>query len=315
MGAVVRLAILRRRALGAWLRRVALPIAALMLCLGAWGAYYNWRTTGDPTDHPFLLHERVYAAGPQFVWLRERPVPTYRHAVMETYWRAFLGAYRAQEGLGLNLPKQADSLRRLWAFFLGGVLSFPLLALPWALRNPWMRFFAATLILGAAGLANLTFWRPPHYAAPFLAPALLLGVRCVRQARLLTLRGRPVGRRLAASLLAATGALLPFQVAALDDDRRSSWSGSRAAVAERLTLEAGEDLVLVRFAADAWDRGWVYNGADLERAPIVWARQMSAAEDCALAAHYAGRVLWDLEVVNAVDPPRLGRYSRCGDRP
>jgi hypothetical protein len=192
-------------------------------------------------------------------------------------------------------------------------LSLPLLALPWALRDPWTRFLAATLLLGMVGLLTTSFWHPPHYAAPFVAPALLVGVRCARQARLFAPRGRAVGRRLAAALLPASAVFCLFQIAELARGRGPSWSDERAAVARRLRQAPGDDLVLVRFAPWAPDYGWVYNGADRERSPIVWARQMTAVEDCALAAHYAGRAVWDLEVVDGVSPPRLERYARCED--
>ena len=311
--AIVGLAIRDRPALGPWLRRVAAPIAVLMLALAAWAGYYNWRTTGDPTEHPYLLHERLYDPAPLFVWLPEKPLPTYRHPIMENYWRVSLDHYRSQRSFNGYLHKLQTRSRELWGFFLGGLLSLPLLALPWALRGPWMHFFGATLLVGVAGLLTITFV-VPHYAAPLVAPALVLGVRCLRQARLYAPGGRPVGPRFAAVLLPATCALLVIQGVGLRSAHRSSWSLLRTAVAQRLDLEPGDDLVLVRFAPGALDPGWTYNGGDLERAPIVWARQMSPAENCALAAHYAGREVWDLEVMDGFSPPRLGRYRRCGRR-
>lgn len=312
---VATLAIRDQAGRGKWLRRVAVPIAALMLALGAWTAYYNWRTTGDPAEHPYLLHERLYNPAPLWVWQSERPAVTYRHAVIAGYYQAYRDSHRAQRDPLVYLRKIGGNLRGLWAFFLGGLLSLPLLALPWALRDPWTRFFAATLCFAAAGLMTTTFWHPPHYAAPLVAPALLLGARCVRQARLFAPRGRPVGRRLAALLLPASCALLPFQIAEIGSAHRFNWGLERTAVADRFLRQPGDELVLVRFAPGALDPGWASNGADLELAPVVWARQMSAAEDCALAASYAGREIWDLEVVDGLSAPRVGRYLRCGAAP
>ena len=311
MGAVAGLAIRDRPVLGPWLRRVAGPLAALMLALAASAAYYNWRTTGDPTEHPYLVHERVYEPAPLFVWQREKAMPVYRHPVMETHYRASLEHYRSQRTARGYLEKTVGfSLPQLWTFFLGGILSLPLLALPWALRDPWTRFSAATLLFAAAGVLTIKV-STPHYAAPLLAPGLVIWVRCLRQARLFAPGRRPVGRRLAALLLPATCALLIVQGVDLWRAHLASWSRLRTAVADRLEVEPGPDLVLVRFSPGALDPGWTYNGADRERTPVVWARGMSAAEDCALAAHYAGRAVWDLEVVDGFSPPRLARYARC----
>jgi hypothetical protein len=302
----------RGRRLGPWLRRVALPVALALAALAAWAGYYNWRTTGDPAEHPYVLHERLYEPAPFFVWQRERPMPAYRHQILHDHYLGSLEHYRAQRNPRGYLRKLVGfSLPYLWSFFLGGLLTLPLLALPWALRDGWTRFHAATLLLGAAGVLSIKFVTP-HYAAPLVAPGLLVYVRCLRQARLYAPRGRPVGRRLAALMLPGTAVLLLAQLADLRGAHRSDWSHLRIAVAERLRAEPGSDLVLVRFAPRALDPGWTYNGADLERDPIVWARQMSAAEDCALAAHYTGRKLWDLEVVEGISAPRLRAYGRCG---
>jgi hypothetical protein len=56
--------------------------------------------------------------------------------------------------------------------------------------------------------------------------------------------------------------------------------------------------------------GIVYNGADLEGAPVLWARQIDPASDAALLRHYARRRVWQLVVTNgnlAVQPLQYGQ--------
>ena len=70
----------------------------------------------------------------------------------------------------------------------------------------------------------------------------------------------------------------------------------------------GKKLVIVRY-----ERGhnphveWVYNGADIDNAKIVWARQMTLAQDKQLIEYFKGR---QTLLLNAdAHPPKLTPYS------
>jgi len=43
------------------------------------------------------------------------------------------------------------------------------------------------------------------------------------------------------------------------------------------------------------NREWVYNAADLNRAPVIWAREMAPQEDRELWKNYPGRTIWLVE--------------------
>jgi hypothetical protein len=51
---------------------------------------------------------------------------------------------------------------------------------------------------------------------------------------------------------------------------------------------------------------WVYNEADIDRARIVWARDLGTTEDEKLQHYYGDRAVWLLEP--DVRPPKLSRY-------
>jgi hypothetical protein len=68
----------------------------------------------------------------------------------------------------------------------------------------------------------------------------------------------------------------------------------RREIARRLERMGGQHLILVPPSI----RGVAYNGADLEGAPVLWARQIDAASDAALLRHYARRKVWQLVVSN-----------------
>jgi len=70
--------------------------------------------------------------------------------------------------------------------------------------------------------------------------------------------------------------------------------------------------VLVRYRANHDPLlDWVYNGADIDRQRVVWARDMGAEKNGELLLYYSNRRVWLLKA-DAV-PPKLEVYSQSGD--
>jgi len=67
--------------------------------------------------------------------------------------------------------------------------------------------------------------------------------------------------------------------------------GKRMRIAQSLRSKGGRHLIVV--APDVFDA--VYNGAELDRAPIVWARDLGDDANARLRAYYSDRSVWRLE--------------------
>jgi hypothetical protein len=52
---------------------------------------------------------------------------------------------------------------------------------------------------------------------------------------------------------------------------------------------------------------WVYNGADIDRQKVVWARDMGEAQNAELLRYFSGRRVWSLDADDL--PPKLMEYS------
>ena len=76
----------------------------------------------------------------------------------------------------------------------------------------------------------------------------------------------------------------------------------------RLESDGECHLVFVRYAPDHdCHKEWVYNRADIDGSTVVWAREISPAEDRRLREYYPDRKAWVL-IADEL-PPRLLPYD------
>jgi hypothetical protein len=92
------------------------------------------------------------------------------------------------------------------------------------------------------------------------------------------------------------------------------WFTVRQGNLERLRVEhqleelPGKHLVVVRYGLQHKPSNeWVYNPAVIGSAKVVWAREMTPAEDASLIRYFSDRDVWLLEPDN--DPVRLVPYN------
>jgi hypothetical protein len=72
-----------------------------------------------------------------------------------------------------------------------------------------------------------------------------------------------------------------------------------------LIRSGGKHLIIVRYSdRHDPDREWVYNAADIDKSPVVWAREMSDNEP--LLKYFASRQVWLLEADSV--PRKLVKY-------
>jgi hypothetical protein len=303
------------------LGRVVAPVLAVLVPAAAAMAYYDWCVTGDPLLMPFELHERTYGVLPLFLWQPPRPEHEQAHEVIRAFYAGPMRDYytRQQSAAGF-LGEAARKGHILWAFFLGPALTVPLLALPWALQQRWTAF--ALLVVGLL-CAALLVTPPvfPHYAAPVTALVFLLVVQSARYFRLWLWRPRRAPSRGTALLRAACVGVLPLVVLVgtylAQREPPPGWGFARAEVLDGLGRMGGRHLVIVSYdKAHNPNLEWVYNGADIDGAAVVWARDMGPARDRELLDYYRDRQpdrrVWQLR---ADEPrPRPKPYEDEGPR-
>lgn len=270
---------------------VTVPAFLVVLAGAAAMGISNAAVTGNAWQMPYQAHDSQYAGCPTFLFQTPGPLPEYRHADMEGYFSGWERNrfVRKHVGWGFN-PSYFTKLRVFLEFFIG-----PALLVPYLMMVPFPAAFwprSAWLIIAAALLgATQTLYLFPHYLAPVTGLVWFVVVLGTRRLAACRMRGfrQPA---LVVLLLVAAGAG-PL-IAAMDDSRSRSIRGN---LAERLLTEPGRDLVLLDFGPDYdFHESWVYNAADLDESPIVWARSLGDEADAGLRGYYADRRAWRVSV-------------------
>jgi len=175
---------------GAAMRRIVLPIVAILACAAGFIAFYNWRVTGSPVVFPHFIEQREITTA-IFLWQHDKPLIPYANPQFEDFYHNFLPSlYQTSwpAAVGQWWYKSTD----FWEFFLGPALSIPFLALPWVLKEPRNRLLLVQAALSAIGLWIIVYYHA-HYAAPLMATVFVLMMQCTRVLRRLRFLGRAVG--------------------------------------------------------------------------------------------------------------------------
>src|SRR5581483_7676859 len=300
----------RRPAFGAF-RKVVLPLTFVLVIAACATGYYYYRVTGSPFRMTYEVDHQQYGGPPYFLFQSDRPQPSYRHAALRDFYQYELDDYHRAR----TLPGFLRALRfraiQLWTFYLGPVLTIPLIALPWTLRDRRMR---APLMIAGIFIVALAMetWMLPHYAAPATALVYLLVVQSMRHLSKWRWQARPVGRALvrAIPVICCVMVILRVTAIAAHTPIEQHWPPGnldRARMVRQLEHTPGKHLVLVRYrSAHYLATEWVYNQADIDAAKVVWARGMDPQDDTELLRYFHDRDAW---LLNADDAsPHLEPY-------
>jgi hypothetical protein len=258
---------------------------------------------------PYLVHHATYQMWPLFLWQEPGPEPAYRHKVLRDF---YVGRELSSNVRNYSVPNVAmvvvKKFKRLWQFYLGPVLTFPLVALPWVLRNRWMRFALLTCGIFIAAFL-LHRWAFPHYAAPIAGLGLTLVLQAMRHLHLWQWRGRPTGRLIVRAIPVICAAWLVLSLAQkIRVNPAHAWSLQRARVIAELKDE-GRHLVIVRYGPEhSPDKEWVYNKANIDGATVVWAREMGQNQNIKLLEYFNDRQVWLLHVDHDGSPVKMVPY-------
>jgi hypothetical protein len=294
-----------RRSILSWrlvVSRVVLPLAVCMALTIAAMGYYNSRTTGRALVMPYKAYLAQYWAAPPFLWqdLNSHP-PAYRYKVMEvTAVSEEIVPYMRSHTLPGFLETCISKILIVDSFFLGPVLTLPLIMFPWILRDRRMRPLLWISVVMLVGFMGET-WFFPHYAAPATGLIYIVLLQCMRHLRVWTLRHRESGLMMVRLIPVVCLIMLGLRMNTNFSSKWTwfgAWPGNipRAQIMKRLQEMPGRQLVFVRYSPlHRVDEEWVYNNADIEGSKAIWARDEDVQLNQELLRRYSDRTAWLLE--------------------
>jgi hypothetical protein len=158
--------------------------------------------------------------------------------------------------------------------------------------------------------SSLVTYFSPHYGAPatvVIYALVLQGMRLLRREFPRVVRAVPIVCVLMVAVrLGMAAASIP-----LEPVWPMTWARPWPAPLGRETIAAGlrakgaRHLVIVRYGGYSGAE-YVYNDADIDASPIVWARDMGPAKNTELLHYYGSRKVWLLDVTSG--SPVLSPY-------
>jgi len=293
-------------------QRVGLPILLVLGMAGAATAYYFWRVTGNPLTMPQQLNRETYAVARYFYWQSAYSEPVYRHkAIRDFYTVTEFQHFQLAQTLRGILRQLATKAALTWVFYVAPLLTPPLFLMTRVMRDRRIRFL---LIAGALGLASsaLVIFFNIHYVAALVPVFLAVIVQGMRHLRTCRWEGRTSGQFLVRAIVVMCVLMIPVQVHILAaEPAPGSWAAiglERSAFEAQLQSLSGPHLILVSYGAKHDPLlDWVYNGADIDRQKVVWARDMGAAKNKELMRYFSDRQVWLLEADEV--PVKLTQYE------
>jgi hypothetical protein len=274
---------------------VLLPLSLTLLLTVAFMGYYNWRLTGNALIFPHTLNVKTYHTAPMFLWQTAKPEKKYNNDRFEEFYNVWEREEYTRSWKGVEEVSGVKTTRLALTFFwLGAVLAVP--GIPFALRDRKLRALWVTLALVIFAV-YLVVWSNAHYAAPVTCLVFALVVQSLRHLRTMRTSRFAWGKALARSsvILLFVGTV----TAAVNkecDPLYWTCTGdvSRTLVLQKLQVEPGKHLVMVRYNEDdlSIHDEWVFNGADIDGAKILWARELGRAQNEKLFNYFRDRKVW-----------------------
>ncbi len=279
-------------------------------------AFYNFQTTGNLLQPPYLVHLKEFGT-PQGFWFQRLFPPGHSAGLSDLDTQYKLQARMHDHGASwASFGKKVEDG---WQYFVGPLWTLPLLFIPVAARQyRWLTAAAGIFIVEHAAFHA---WETYH-SSPEVALYLVLLTACLRATMRMRAGRRVIGPQVVSCGLAAgiICLIIPGVGRAIEPalpgklkKMRAVWyceypeDRLRSTVERKVLAQDQRAVVFVRFDAPNIYYPWIANLPDIETQKIIWARDLGNAEDAKLLGRYGGRAPWLLDLVDCpagqITPP------------
>jgi hypothetical protein len=280
--------------------RVFLPVIITGVLGACWLAYDNYRVTGHPLRLPYREYYEQYEIVPPFSIVPiSSTARTLQHFDLEARNRE---TYERARSWRLLIDRPLDWLTQVRYYFGNLIWLLPVIVfIPALWRSKRTRFaLILTVIMGVASLIEV--WWYPHYGAPFLAALLILVAQSMRYLRQWKYRGRGVGRFLVNAMPVAVFVVtITSEAEAIAVHQTPDQIQARnGQIAQKENIEqallkkkSGQHVIFVNYTGlPSPHDEWIYNPANIDAAPVIWALDLGQTKNEKLRRYYPGRSFW-----------------------
>lgn len=275
-------------------RILFVPVIVVLALTTALQLSINFSVTGSAFVFPYQLHHKKYAAWPIFLFQKVGEAPRLANRQMTQFNDESMEIYRKEE----TAPGFLDYLLKskceaAWRFYFDAWLSIAFLCVFSAIRRAKLSMICSVVAIEFVVLSLEPFFMP-HYAAPITSALYLLMTQCMRELKSITIGKNRIG----AIVLNCT--LLGFflsSIYGISSERRfdaGAWFQARAQIMKELSQDKeSKHIIFVRYGPDHYyHHEWVYNGADLHDASVIWVHEGNADQNKEVLQYYKNRKVW-----------------------
>lgn len=273
---------------------ISLGIACMML--------YNHAVTGNFLRMPYMEYGPRYEVATPFIFIKNVE-PEFRHPILKKYSLVEDMKVEQRRTFRSTLYFFRMKIKYYGDFFvrIGFLLPFILFILKRKkLFMEKLLLLTLMLVLLFNGLCSYEW---PHYISPVAVVLVYMiaeGVRLLKQSKW------QFAKLQTAVLYTTLSYILINPVLGISAHIRQSvqsFTRVKYQIEENLIQKGGKHLVLVGFNDEyPLNKEWVYNGADLEDAPVLWARERYPTElNKEIIQYYHNRKIWHVipsEIIN-----------------
>ncbi len=304
-----------------FIKNIILPLGLVLSLIVISIGMYNKKITGHAAVYPQIYYDHTYSAVPLFIWQPLRPPVHFQNKALEDYEKLRKLVYYTDKRTykGFIKDMQMDSFV-LSAFYLGYPLIIPAVFMLTCLLGRWQYFLRVVLALFIllCACASMTCNAKPHYFSPLTCLVVLFMTIGLRALFRLRFRQKRIGEALViffiilqlllnVSLTPRLPVVKSLAMTASSSQIILPGSFTREELKNILMKRGGKFLVIVRYPLwHSYTREWVFNDADIDRSPVVWARDMGVTGNVKLFNYFKDRqvllvnIIWEVRGLNSL---------------
>ena len=277
---------------------IVLIVGALML------AQYNRSVTGNWRKMPYRVWSEQQGEAldrmitPSVIPLKhvstsEATVTSNSQEVPDD-WRVAEVARMMSERSADAFRFNRDKLHQLNEFYLQTILRLPLLALPWMFCDRWRSVLIVAIAFVMAGSCTHLSAGHPHYIAGLATALLIVVTLCIRKLETIRIQERRVGPIISPVILSCwilmSATTFAADVIERPREPRLQWAMKRASIERKLGGEQTQQVIFVEYLPHHnIHQEWVYNGANIDSQPVIWANDLGESHNEALVRYLRNR--------------------------